>query len=165
MNVTRTTLVALFALSVPAFAQFSVGNLAVLRVGDGVQTLTSFGNSVFIDQYTVAGGFVNSVTVPSSGAGSVVLGGNRTAEGWLAFSADHQFLTFAGYNSLPGAVDIQAASAATVPRVVGMVDMSGTFSMPISSTTAYSSQSFRSAATDGSGNYWGFGGGSAAAAN
>src|SRR2546428_191465 len=72
MNVLRATLIAFSAFSISAFGQFSAGNLAVLRVGDGVQTLTSFGHSVFIDQYTTAGGFVNSVTAPSSGSGTVL---------------------------------------------------------------------------------------------
>jgi len=159
MKTLKLTLAALAALSISAYAQFLPGNLAVLRVGNGTETLSTGGNSSFIDQYTTAGGYVNSVSIPNSGAGSVVLEGNRTAAAFLSLSADGQYLTFAGYNALPGngGVSVQTSSGTAVPRVVGQVDMAGNFTLAASTTVGYSANSFRSALTDGSGNYWGIG--------
>ncbi len=146
-------------LSLSAYAQLVPGNLAVVRIGNGTETLSNNGNTSFVDQYTTAGGYVNSVAIPNSGAGSVVLEGSRTAAAFLALSADKQYLTFAGYNALPGngGVAVQGASGTSVPRVVGQVDMAGNFTIGASTTVGFSGVSFRSALTDGSGNYWGIG--------
>ena len=164
MNALKPIMVAFTALSVSAYGQYLLpGNLALLRVGDGVETLSTGGNTSFIDQYTTSGAYVNSVSIPNSGAGSVVLEGNRTAAAFLSLSADGRYLTFAGYNALPGngGVSVQSSSGTSVPRVVGQVDMAGTFSLAASTTVGYSANSFRSALTDGSGNYWGIGSSSA----
>jgi len=159
MNAFKSTLAAFAALSISAYAQFLPGNLAVLRVGNGTEALSTGGNSSFIDQYTVAGGYVNSVSIPNSGPGSVVLEGNRTAAAFLSLSPDNQYLTFAGYNALPGngGVSVQSSIGTLVPRVVGQVDLAGNFTLAASTTVGFSANSFRSALTDGSGNYWGIG--------
>lgn len=155
MKVLRLTALLVAIGSLSAFAQFSPGNLAVVHVGNGTETLSGTGNTFFIDQYTTGGSFINAVSTTG-----LVLGGNRTAEGYLSLSGDGLSLGFAAYISTPGATDVQAAVGTTVARAFGMVTLSsGTFSTPISSTTAYSAQSWRSAVTDGSGNYWGFGSG------
>jgi hypothetical protein len=44
-----------------------------------------------------------------------------------------------------------------VPRVVGQIDMARNFGIGASTTVGFSTVSFRSAVTDGSGNYWGIG--------
>ncbi len=124
-----------------------------------MEALTANGNSAFIDQFTTAGSYVNSVIIPNSGSGSVVLEGNRTAAAFLSLSANGQYLTFAGYNALPNSTfgNLQNAAGTSVPRVVGQVDMAGSFTLAASTTVGYSANSFRSALTDGSGNYWGIG--------
>ncbi len=160
MNAFKSTFAILAGLSISAHAQYLLpGNLAVVRIGNGTETLANTGNTSFIDQYTTSGTYLNSVSIPNSGSGSVVLEGGRTAAAFLSLSADARYLTFAGYNSLPGATTVQTATAATVPRVVGQVDMAGNFSIGASTTVGYSAVSFRSALTDGSGNYWGIGSG------
>ena len=46
-------------------------NLVVARVGDGAQTLSgATGNTLYLDQYTPAGSYVNSIQVPDEGTGS-----------------------------------------------------------------------------------------------
>jgi len=150
------SILTLVSLITTANAQFTSGNLAVLREGDGTQTLANTGNTIFIDQYTVGGAYVNSLTIPDSGANALVLSGNATAEGYLSRSPNGQYLTFAAYNTpRPYSASISGATSALVPRAVGMVDFMSTFSMPVSSTTVGSAQSWRSAATDGNNNYWG----------
>jgi hypothetical protein len=154
MKMRLLSLAALVSLIATANAQFTAGNLAVLRVGDGVQTLANTGNTIFIDQYTVSGTYVNSITIPDSGADSLILSGNATAEGYLSLSPAGQYLTFAAYNTArPYASSLSASAGTSVPRAVGMLDAAGTFSKPASITT--SSTSWRSATTDGNDNYWG----------
>ena len=47
-------------------------NLIVIRVGDGAQTQTLNGNSMYLDQYDLSGSYVNTVTVPDSGPSALV---------------------------------------------------------------------------------------------
>ncbi len=144
-----------------AQAQFTAGNLAVLRVGDGLQNILNTGNSIFIDQFTTGGSPVNSVPIPDAGPNALVVSGSATAEGYLSLSADRRFVTFAAYNTpRPYSASVSTSPSVTVPRAIGMVSYDGTVSMPASTTTAYNSQSWRSAVTDGGGNYWGSGSGS-----
>jgi hypothetical protein len=159
MKTIKLTFAGLVALSISANAQFLPGNLAVIRIGNGTETLSANGNTSFIDQYTTGGAYVNSAIIPNAGSGSVVLEGNRTAAAFLSMSPNGQYLTFAGYNALPGngGTAVQGASGTSVPRVVGQVDMAQNFTIGASSTVAYSANSFRSALTDGAGNYWGIG--------
>src|SRR5262245_58446036 len=108
-------------LSASAFGQsFFPTNLVVLRVGDGVGTLVNTGNPFFLDQFTTSGGLLNSVAIPSTGAGALVLNGTATAEGALSRSANGQYLTFGAYNRAVGGSG--SVSASTVPRTVGVVD-------------------------------------------
>ncbi|HPC61143.1 MAG TPA: hypothetical protein PKX23_10820, partial [Verrucomicrobiota bacterium] len=75
---------AAVSLSGTVFAGFTPGNLAVLRVGDGSQTLANTGNTVFIDEYSPMGTLVGSIQIPDSGPNALVLNGTATAEGFLA---------------------------------------------------------------------------------
>jgi hypothetical protein len=52
---------ALLAAGGVARAQFGIGNLAIVRLGDGTQTLGNTGNSVFIDEYSTIGSLVSSL--------------------------------------------------------------------------------------------------------
>jgi hypothetical protein len=158
MNVTRTTLAALFALSVPCLAQnFIPGNLAVVRLGDGTQTLVNTGNSIFVDQYSTGGAFVNSVAIPDTGAGGMVINGTATADGALSRSPDSSILTVSMYNrAVGGSGSVSTTTSAAVPRTIGLVDFSRTYSQGLSTTTAFSAGNFRSSVGDGN-NYWGLG--------
>ena len=70
--------------------------LAVLRVGNGTETLGNVGNSVFIDQFTTSGSTVNTVTVPNTGANALIMEGSSTSGGYLKLSADGNYLVFGG---------------------------------------------------------------------
>jgi hypothetical protein len=147
-----------------AFGQFTAGNLAVLRVGDGSTTLGGLGNNVAILEYSTGGSLANTYGLPNSGAGAIVLTGNATAEGALSLSADSSMLTFAGYNTAPlGSGSLAASSGATVPRAVVQINISGVSSIGSSSATAFSGASFRSAISDGANNYWAIGNGTGTA--
>ncbi len=143
----------------PSSSPFAAGNLAVLRVGDGTESLSSHGNSVFIDQFTPGGTLVGSIAIPDNDTNALLISGSATSEGALGCSADGRLLIFAGYNiaftnstsSLPG------SSSTNVPRVLGIVDVNGAFALVGVTTNQYGGNNMRSGATDGRGNYWGAG--------
>lgn len=154
---------ALFALATSANAQFSLGNLAVLRAGDGAQTLANTGNSIFIDQFTTLGAYVNSVAIPDSGATALIMSGTSSAEGALARSADGLSLTLGGYNTArPFATSLPASTAAAVARGAGSVNVAGTFSLAATTGIQFGGTSttgggLRGVVSDGANNYWGVG--------
>jgi hypothetical protein len=151
-----TTSIVLTALAVQA--QFLPGNLAIVRVGDGVQTLANTGNSVFIDQYTPLGAPVNSLAIPDSGASALIMSGNATSEGALSLSGDGHYLTIAGYNTpRPFASSLAGSSSSTVPRGIGLIGVNGSYTLAATTATQYSANNIRGGATDGANNFWGAG--------
>lgn len=156
MNALTRALLIFLISSFCAVAQFTPGNLALVHVGDGSVALGSFGAPISIEEYTIAGVLSHTYALPTSGASAFTMTANATAEGSLTRSPDGSLLSFAGYNvALPFATSPAAAPAATAPRAVGTIDSSGTFSIPVSSTTAFSGNGFRSSLTDNANNYWG----------
>ncbi|MGA2543899.1 MAG: CotH kinase family protein [Verrucomicrobiota bacterium] len=138
---------------------FTAGNLAVVRVGDGAESLSSHGNSLFVDQFTTNGALAGSVAIPDESSNAFLASGSATSEGGLTLSPDQRLLLLAGYNMAysNSTSSLPSAGAATVPRVIGALDASGNFAILGLTTNQYSSNNFRSATTDGLGNYWGAG--------
>jgi len=147
------TLAGATALAVP----FTPGNLAVLRVGDGLGALGSASTNIFIEEYTTAGAFVQTVAIPTSGTNALVNSGSATSEGALSFAPNGRWLCFAGYNTNSGIASIATSTAVTVPRALGIVDAAGTYTLAAKSTNWYSANNIRSAATDGTNSFWGCG--------
>ncbi|MGA2750159.1 MAG: CotH kinase family protein [Verrucomicrobiota bacterium] len=138
---------------------FTPGNLAVVRVGDGAESLSSHGNSVFVDQFTTGGALAGSIAIPDESSNALITSGSATSEGGLTLSPDGRLLMLAGYNIAytNSSSSVANASAATVPRVIGAVDAGGAFAILGLTTNQYGSNNIRSATTDGLGNYWGAG--------
>jgi hypothetical protein len=141
---------------------FLAGNLAVLRVGDGVETLGSSGNSIFIDQFTTNGLLAGSVTVPDESSNALLVSGSASSEGALTRSPDGRLLIFAGYNitftnAAGAALSLAGASAVSVPRAIGCLDAQGNFALVGQTTNEYGGNNMRGGASDGHGNYWGAG--------
>jgi hypothetical protein len=135
---------------------FTPGHLAVLRVGNGTQALTSSGNSVFIDQYTEAGTLVNVNVLPDTGAQAVLLSGTSSSEGGLTRSLDFSQLVFAGYNTNRGSLasSLSSQSGAVVPRAVATLDAFINYQLFTGGPTLYSSNNIRGAAGDGANSFW-----------
>ncbi len=135
------------------------GNLAVLRVGDGVESPSSHGNAVFLDQFSTNGNFLNLIAVPANATNALIVSGSASSEGSLTRSADGRLLVLAGYNiALTNSLFSLAGSAATnVPRVLGAIDIAGGFSLVGVTTNQFSNNNIRSGTSDGRGNYWGAG--------
>ncbi len=141
-------------------ASFVAGNLAVLRLGNGTETLGSSGNSVFIDQFTTNGTLAGSIAIPNNSTNALLVSGNATSEGALSRSPDGRLLILAGYNiALTNAPtsSLSSATAATVPRAVGVLDAFGGFALSGVTTTQFSANNLRGGTSDGRGNYWGAG--------
>ena len=140
-------------------APFVGGNLAIVRLGDGSQSLSSHGNTIYLDQYTTTGAFVSTVALPDYAANALLMSGSATSEGAVTRSADGRFLTVAGYNATRtnSTSSLSGSAATAVPRVVGLVDPAGAFTLAALTTNQYSKNNMRSGATDGHGNYWGSG--------
>ena len=131
-------------------------NLVVVRVGDGVQNLSTFGNSAFVDQYDTHGNYQNTINVPDSGPEAVVMSGSSFVEGYLSRSLDNRQLCFPAYGTNAGA-GVDVTTSTNVPRAVLTVDAAGVVNRALQTTADYSGVNFRSAATDGTNNFWGAG--------
>ena len=142
-------------------APFTAGNLAVLRAGDGVQVLANTGNTMFIDEYTPAGTFVQSIAVPDSGASALIVSGSANSEGGLMRSPNGRWLAFVGYNTnRPTAVSLSGIASAVVPRGIGTLDAAGNYALSAVTMSQFSANNIRSSATDGTNSFWGAGGNS-----
>ena len=140
---------------------FIPGSLAVLRCGDGVQALTHYGNTVFIDQYGTNGTLVNSTNIPDSGLHALILSGVASSEGGLSRSMDGTTLAFTGYNTNLGADSTTALSktaSQALPRGLATVDAFGNYSLVQTTPSLFSTSNPRYAATDGTNNFWAVGG-------
>jgi hypothetical protein len=136
-----------------AHAQFTAGDLVVLRDGTGAAALSSAGTAIFLDEFNNFGGAVTSVAIPSTGASALVNSGSATSEGLISLSPNGQSIVVAGYNANAGTASVASSSTSTVPRAVATVDYNGNYTLQ-STTTAFSGNNIRSGTTDGSGNFW-----------
>ena len=136
-------------------APFTPNNIVVLRIGDGSAALSNAGTFVFLDEYTPAGTLVQSIQLPVvlNGANRrFVTSGSATSEGALVLSPNKQFLTLAGYDTIPGVVSV--ASTAGINRVVALVNYLGNINTTTSFIDGYVTNNVRSAVTvDGTG-FW-----------
>ncbi len=142
--------------SANSFAQFTPGNIVVVRIGDGTG-LSSSACPVFLDEYTTSGTLVQSFALPTALSGSnkrLVNSGTASSEGSLTLSSDGRYLVLAGYDADVGITTVSSTSADAVNRVVGMVDLFGTINTTTALTDAFSSISIRSAATNDGSQFW-----------
>ena len=108
-------------------AQFTPGNLVVVRVGDGAAALTNQASAVNIDQFTTAGSLVNT-----TGISGLTMSGTATSEGYLnvvSFGGDLSNVTnwgvsYGGYNLAAGTAG--SAVATTGARRAGILRFNNT---------------------------------------
>ena len=151
--------------NVMAQTPFVNQNLVVLQVGNGTRPLTGSSTNVSLEEFTPAGGFVNSHNVPITGANRLTLSGNGNSEGQITRSADYLKIVIAGYDADTGFQSVgTASSASAVNRVIGSFDAAGNYSRPVSSSAFFSGNAFRSAVSSCD-DYWGVGAGSSSGVN
>ena len=103
-----------------AFGQFTPGNLAVLRLGDGTAVIDSTAQPLFIDEYdATTGALVASHPIPSTGATALTLGGRGEHDGHLNLSSNGRYLLLGGYRADAGSPDPVPANDL---RVIGRID-------------------------------------------
>ncbi len=144
---------------VPIQTPFFPSNLVVLRVGDGFQTLTNSGNTLFLDQFASNGAHVSTMALPDNGTSALLISGVATSEGYMTLSGDGRLLAVAGYNTTRGTLtnSLSSSVSSEVPRVIGTIDGAGRYTLAASTSVEYSAANLRSGATDGSNNFWGAG--------
>jgi hypothetical protein len=148
--------IGLLASLLTAQAQsFSPTNLVVMRLGGPSQTLATSGNTMNLDQYTTAGTFVNSVTIPDSGTNALICGGTSATEGYISLSANGKYIVWSGYNTNRGSVSValSATGATTNSRGVATLDGNGNYILQFAGNVE-SVGSIRGAVSDGSNNFW-----------
>jgi hypothetical protein len=144
---------------------FTQGNLVVYRVGDGTSVSSGAATTVFLDEYTPAGVFIQSVALPTTGSGvqkRLTASNSATSEGLLSLSSNGRFLVLTGYDAAVGASGVSGSSTSggsPIVRVVGRVDVNKTIDTS-TTLTEFSGNNVRSATSiDGSG-FWVTGGNS-----
>lgn len=146
---------------------FSTNDLVVTRVGDGAQPLSgATGNTLYLDQYTTNGAYVNSTMVPDSGPNAVVVAGGGVEggqEGYLTVSSNNQYLNFGGFcYSYPFAgSDVtvgeqETGGSTTNVRGIYALNGQGVLALVYTNYGLYSGgHGFRDAySTDGLTNFW-----------
>jgi hypothetical protein len=115
----------------PAQTTLFPSNLVVLRVGQGAQTLTNSGNTLFLDQFTSNGSYVSTMALPDSGPSALLISGVATSEGYMTLSGDGRLLAVAGYNTHRGVLtkSLSSSASSNVPRVIGTIDGAGHFTV------------------------------------
>ncbi len=152
------TLFAFLIASLVGVCQFAPGNLVVLRVGNGVDSLVSSGNPVFLDEYTPAGALVQSVALPTESAGAnkrLILNGTATSEGMLQRSPNGLYLTVTGYDTaLGGPKSVSSTPAATTNRSIARVSYNENIDLTTAFSDFASSGNPRSAITTDGSKFW-----------
>jgi hypothetical protein len=144
------------------FTSFTAGHIVIFRVGDGTQALTNTQNSVFLDEYTTNGTYVQSLPMPTAWYGAnapLISFGSGFAQGEMTLSQDGRFLVVPGFGAPYGyntnyTLYTEYASN-QVPRVVGLVDGQGNINTTTVQTNAFeTTEEIRSAASTDGTNIW-----------
>src|SRR5579871_4443194 len=136
-------------------------HLAVLRAGDGQVDLKLRQSPVFIDEF--APGSLNqaplsSIAIPTNGANALFFNGHAATEGILARSANHHFLTIAGYGGVNLLQSNGTPSVLNIGRAFCTVDSSGAIHTTIYQNLGQNEKmNPRGVVTDGTNNFWGCG--------
>ena len=129
------------------------GHVVLLQVGDGTG-LGSTGAPITLRDFSTIGVAGNSVVVPSSGTGTLVLSGSSTTEGGMSLNADGTKLVFGGYVlAQPSATVVGGSLASSIPRAIATVDAGGIYTREVTSSTAFDVGNIRGAAANGL-NFW-----------
>ncbi len=146
--------VALSASTATGATSFSPTSLVLTRVGDGAAALTGPAASVFLDEYTQTGSYLDSLAMPTSAAGgnfTLTMSGTSTSQGHLTRSVDGRYLTLTGFDA-PVGTSGAASNSGFRGRTIGRVDVLGN----VNTTTRYEASGMtpRSAITIDGNAFW-----------
>lgn len=148
---------ALFAISAFAQGPLTIGNLVVVRVGDGAAALSNASTATFLEEYTPAGTLVQTIPMPIAASGlnqPLTNSGTATSEGFLSVSVNGQYLLLGGYGVAPGLASVATSANPTVARVVGRVDLAGQVDTSTAIGDSFSGRNIRSVASDDGTRFW-----------
>jgi hypothetical protein len=163
---TYTKTFALLSLLTPLLAQGPItpGNLLVSRVGDGAAALSNAATARFLDEYTPAGVFVQTIALPTTVIGSnrqLTDSGTATSNGFITQSVDGRYILAAGYDATVGTASVTGSASATVNRVIGRIALDGTVDTSTALSDAYTGNNFRGVASVDGSSFWTSGTGTA----
>ncbi len=147
------TLFTAFAFSA-AIAQvpFTTGNLVVLKLGNG-NTLSGAATAGSLQEFTTAGTSVQSFYLDTV-TNPITFAGSASSEGQLTRSVDKTSLVVAGYGTTTGTATPNTNTAATVNRVVAVINKNAVSDQTTRLTDAYNGSNIRGVtSTDGT-NIW-----------
>lgn len=135
-------LAAVLAPAALAQAPLTIGNVVLVRVGDGTAALTANAAPIFLDEYTTTGLLVQSIPLPTSTSGSnraITVRGSATSEGYLNVSTNGLYLLLTGYDATVGTPTLltEGSPAATTNRVIARIDLGATVDTSTALTDAY----------------------------
>ncbi|WP_198175281.1 hypothetical protein [Spirosoma telluris] len=142
----------------PLFAQYTPGNLVVLRVGDGTTPLSSTATPINLVEYSPSGGAaINTLPMPTAASGAnarLTMSGSAGSEGALNRSADGRYLVLVGYDAAVATAGV--ASATGINRVVGRVDAARNINTTtiLPQSGAYNTNNIRSAVSNDGTQFW-----------
>lgn len=144
-------LFAFAAITFQAQAQFTAGNLAIVRIGDGTTPVSGTAYQISIVEYTTTGTATGAATTLSS----VSLSASATSEGALTLSADRNYLALAGYQAATGTATVNGATA-NANRVAVLIPASGTANVSTTApqATNYNANNVRGAVTSNGTDVW-----------
>ena len=146
-----------------AAAAFTTGNFVLFRAGEnGGIGNTSAACPGFLDEYTPAGAFVQTVALPfntdalGSGNARLTTSGTALSEGYLNLSPDGKYLTFTGYDSpinTAGVVNTTNSTALN-NRIIARVTQDGTINTTTRIHDGFNANNIRSAVTVNGSTFW-----------
>lgn len=146
----------LFLLISTLSAQMTPGNLIILRVGDGTNSLDANSRPLSMREINQSGSNVSSYNVPTSNSGSnfrMTLRGSAETEFCINLAQDATSIVFPGYVVDPGTSNPNSTSSSTIPRGLGIMDASGSFNTS-TTTTDYSALAIRGATSFSGSNFY-----------
>lgn len=166
LTISFLVIVFVMSVSLPAFSgSFTQGNLVIYRVGDGTTTYDlsiSAAAPIFLDEYSIETDgsleLVQSIALPTvvdavSGNKRCVAVPSTTNMGYMTLSLDGRYIAVGGYDGVLG-VSPWGAQAATVNRVVALINAAGEINTTTALTDAYSTKDLRSVFTTDGTDIW-----------
>ena len=136
-------------------AQFTPGNLVVVRLGDGATYNWGAAARCFLDEYTTAGTFVQTIAMPvtSSGSNRRFMLSKSIFSGKLTLSADGRYLFVPGYDVSEFSQPLTSFTSAVAPRIIARIDKNGSINTT-TVTGAYSGETIEAAYSTNGTDIW-----------
>lgn len=136
-------------------AQFTSGNLVVVRLGNGTLYNGGAAARCFLDEYTTTGTFVQTIAMPvtASGGNRKFMLNNGFYGGQITLSGDNRYLFVPGYDVDEFSQPLTSFTPSIAPRIIARIDKNGTVNTT-TSTGAYNGESIEAAYSTNGTNIW-----------